>query len=95
MEHLQTPEAKAKALETIANNLPQISNQEERESHITMDHYTKEVVLYTNNIATINRLARKGLTHSHEVTLDGQVYSREYTVSFKDMSKLMQVGLYK
>jgi len=87
--------ARAKAVETRKQNLPQMSNPEERETVIVVDYHTGKIDVYSNNITVINRMTRKGYEHIEEQLLDKEVYSRRYEIDFEDMSKVITSGLFK
>lgn len=95
MSLLHTPEALAKKAQTIANNLPQVALLEETETTINVDYQDKKVYVWTNRATVMNRMARKGFTHSTESTLDGQVCDRAYTFELNEISKVASAGLFK
>ena len=87
--------ARAKAVETRKQNLPQMSNPEERETVIVVDYAIGKIDIYTNNITVVNRMTRKGYEHKEEQYVGKEVYSRRYEVDFEDMSKVITSGLFK
>lgn len=91
----QTEEARQKAIETRKNNLPQMSNREEREAHISIDYADKTVHIYTNNAVVMSRLARRGISHYKESLLDGQVYDREYKLPLDQIGLIAMAGIFK
>ena len=95
MKNLHTQEAMDKRAQTVANNLPQFGLLEETETHINVDYSTKTVYVWTNRASVMNRMARKGFTHSKESTLDGQVSDREYEFPLSEISKVASAGLFK
>lgn len=72
--------------------IQQISIPEERETQINIDYFSKECELYTNNATVMNRLQRKGIVHSAEQIMGGNIYSRTYKCKLKDIGKLIQVS---
>lgn len=95
MKKLQTKESRENRLKTVSENLPQMSSIADREFTIIGDYENQEVIMYTNNITTINRCNRRGYEYEDEQTYKGEVYSRVYRFPFKDMGKLLMVTLYK
>lgn len=95
MKEANTKEAHKKRIETLSSNLPQVSNKEERESHINIDYYNKKIYVYTSNSTVMSRMTRKNIEHCNEDICNGQVYSREYEFSIKELSKVFNVGLFK
>lgn len=91
----QTEEARQKAIETRKNNLPQMSNREEREAHINIDYADRTVHIYTNNSIVMSRLNRKGINHYKESLLDGQVYDREYKLPLDQIGLIAMAGIFK
>lgn len=92
---LHSEEARLKAIETRKNNLPQISNPEERETHINIDYFEEKIKIYTNNATVINRMARNGYEFIKEDTLDGEVYSRTYEFPLNMLSKFATSTIFK
>ena len=88
-------ESRKKAIETRKNNLPQISEPDERESHIWIDHFEKTIKIYSNNSTVLNRMARLGYTHEKEDLVDGEVLSRTYTFPISMISKFATATIFK
>ena len=92
---LHSEEARLKSIETRKNNLPQISNPGERETHINIDYFEEKIKIYTNNATVINRMARNGYEFTKEEYLDGEVYSRTYEFPLNMISKFATGTIFK
>lgn len=95
MSKLHSKSAKIKVAETKSNNLPQMSDPTERESHIIVDYPSDTVRIYTNHITVINRLARAGYDFETEEYLNGEVYSRTYVFPMNMLAKFATSTIFK
>lgn len=84
-----------KKTKSTVKSVPQISLQEERETVIVLDYFTRTAKLYTNNSTVMNRLASKKVEFESEEYYQGKVYSRTYVRDFDKMNVLLQLTVLK
>lgn len=90
-----TEEMRKKAIETRMNGIKQQALPEETETHIGVSYIDKYIYIYTNKATVMNRMERAGIEHYKEGYMNGEIWDRDYKIPFKDMVKVIKVGLFK
>lgn len=75
--------------------IKQLAPQEETETIIRIDYEERKLVIYTNKATIMNRLEKIGYSHTKQETADGEVYSREYEFSSKEIGKFLRTSVFK
>ena len=75
--------------------IKQLAPQEETETIIRIDYQERKLVIYTNKATIMNRLEKIGYSHKRQETADGEVYSREYEFSSKEIGKFLRTSVFK
>lgn len=94
MERLHTEEARQKAADTKANNLNQVADLDDQETHVLIDYKAKTLKIYTNRATVMNRMLRAGYEPKSVDKVDGQVYAHSYEFPMSMVGKFMRTGLF-
>lgn len=68
---------------------------EERETQISIDYYTKTVVVYSNNSTVMNRMVRKGYTPTREFKEGSDVVACEWTFPMAELKHFATASLFR
>lgn len=79
----------------MKDNLENVSNEDERETHINIVHSDKTIFVYTTNATVMNRMTRKEIPHKSDILVDGKVFGREYEIPWAKFGSVATAGLFK